>query len=374
MNREVVLVSSGAIAEGMQRLGWTKRPHAVNELQAAAAVGQMGLAQAYESCFRQHGLLTSQILLTHDDLSDRKRYLNARSALRTLLALGVIPVINENDTVATDEIRVGDNDTLGSLVTNLVEADVMIILTDQTGLFSADPRKNPDATLVTEADASDAALEKMAGGAGSAIGLGGMLTKITAAQRAARGGAHTLIASGHEPDVLVRLAQGERIGTLLLAKSATLAARKQWLADHLQLRGRLMLDAGAVKALQADGKSLLPIGVYDVSGEFERGEVVSCHDESTAKSHAVSSITVHRKRGAFCARRPAKSRPSWVTSARLNSSIATIWCCCNVMRTTRVATYQSKEGGFGPALNVAIICLSDAAELRLDMKLEMDVQ
>ena len=280
MNREVVLVSSGAIAEGMQRLGWSKRPHAVNELQAAAAVGQMGLVQVYESCFREHGLLTSQILLTHDDLADRKRYLNARSALRTLLALGVIPVINENDTVATDEIRVGDNDTLGSLVTNLVEAEVMIILTDQTGLFSADPRRNPDATLVTEADANDPALGKMAGGAGSAIGLGGMLTKITAAQRAARGGAHTVIASGHEADVLVRLAHGERIGTLLLAKSATLAARKQWLAGHLQLRGRVMLDAGAVKALQAGGKSLLPIGVYDVSGEFERGEVVSCQDES----------------------------------------------------------------------------------------------
>ncbi len=279
MNREVVLVSSGAIAEGMQRLNWTRRPHAVNELQAAAAVGQMGLAQAYETCFRQHGLLTSQILLTHDDLSDRKRYLNARSALRTLLELGVIPVINENDTVATDEIKVGDNDTLGALVTNLVEADVMVILTDQTGLFNADPRRNPDATLVTEADASDPALEKMAGGAGSTLGKGGMLTKITAAQRAARGGAHTLIASGHEPNVLVRLAQGERIGTLLRAKSATLAARKQWLADHLQLRGRLMLDAGAVTALQAGGRSLLPIGVYEVSGEFERGEVVSCHDE-----------------------------------------------------------------------------------------------
>ena len=203
MNREVVLVSSGAIAEGMQRLGWSRRPHAVNELQAAAAVGQMGLVQVYESCFREHGLLSSQILLTHDDLADRKRYLNARSALRTLLALGVIPVINENDTVATDEIRVGDNDTLGSLVTNLVEADVMIILTDQSGLFSADPRRNPDATLVTEADAGDPALEKMAGGAGSAIGLGGMLTKIAAAQRAARGGAHTVIASGHEPEVLV---------------------------------------------------------------------------------------------------------------------------------------------------------------------------
>ena len=280
MNREVVLVSSGAIAEGVLRLGWSKRPHAVNELQAAAAVGQMGLVQAYESCFREHGLISSQILLTHDDLANRKRYLNARSALRTLMLLGVIPVINENDTVATDEIRVGDNDTLGSLVTNLVEADVMIILTDQAGLFSADPRKNPAATLIETADASDPALERMAGGAGSEMGRGGMLTKITAAQRAARGGAHTLIASGHEPDVLVRLANGEKIGTLLLAKSATLAARKQWLADHLQVRGQVMLDAGAAKALKTGGKSLLPIGVYDVKGEFERGEVVSCHDES----------------------------------------------------------------------------------------------
>ncbi|MBM3341553.1 MAG: glutamate 5-kinase [Betaproteobacteria bacterium] len=280
LNREVVLVSSGAIAEGMQRLNWKKRPRAVNELQAAAAVGQMGLAQAYESCFRQHGLLTSQILLTHDDLADRKRYLNARSALRTLMALGVIPVINENDSVATDEIRVGDNDTLGSLVTNLVEADVMVILTDQPGLFETDPRKNAEAKLVAEADAMDPALEKMAGGAGSAIGLGGMATKITAAQRAARGGAHTLIASGQEPDVLVRLAKGEAIGTLLRAQSATLAARKQWLADHLQVRGRVMLDAGAVKALKTGGKSLLPIGVYNVAGEFERGEVVACCDEA----------------------------------------------------------------------------------------------
>jgi glutamate 5-kinase len=279
LNREVVLVSSGAIAEGMQRLGWKKRPHAVNELQAAAAVGQMGLAQAYESCFRRHGLLTSQILLTHDDLSDRTRYLNARSALRTLMALGVIPVINENDTVATDEIRVGDNDTLGSLVTNLVEAEVMVILTDQAGLYSADPRRHAEATLVSEADAMDPSLEKMAGGAGSAIALGGMLTKITAARRAARGGAHTLIASGHEPDVLVRLAQGEAIGTLLRARSATLAARKQWLADHLQVRGRLVLDAGAVQALKTGGKSLLPIGVHDVAGNFERGELVSCRDE-----------------------------------------------------------------------------------------------
>lgn len=280
MGREVILVSSGAIAEGMQRLGWKKRPRALHELQAAAAVGQMGLIEVYESCFRQHGLLTSQILLTHDDLSDRKRYLNSRSTLRTLLGLGVIPIINENDTVAIDEIRFGDNDTLAALVTNLIEADVLLILTDQGGLYSSDPRRDPRATLVTEAAADDPALEAMAGGAGSAIALGGMLTKITAARRAARSGAHTVIASGHEKDILLRLVRGERIGTQLVAPRATLAARKQWLADHLQVRGTVVLDAGAVKALKVDGKSLLPIGVHEATGDFERGEVVSCLDES----------------------------------------------------------------------------------------------
>jgi glutamate 5-kinase len=277
-NREIVLVSSGAVAEGMQRLGWKKRPHAVHDLQAAAAVGQMGLIQVYESCFREHGLITSQLLLTHEDLSDRKRYLNARSTLRTLLALGTIPIINENDTVATDEIRFGDNDTLASLVTNLVEADALLILTDQPGLHSADPRKDPQATLIAEGRADDPQLETIAGGAGSAIGLGGMLTKVLAARRAARSGAHTVIASGHEDQVLVRLAHGEAIGTLLVAPTPTLAARKQWLADHLQVRGRLTLDDGAVRALCTDGKSLLPIGVHAVSGEFERGEAVSCCD------------------------------------------------------------------------------------------------
>ena len=278
MGREVILVSSGAIAEGMQRLGWKKRPHALHELQAAAAVGQMGLIEVYESCFREHGLLTSQVLLTHEDLADRKRYLNARSTLRTLLALGVIPIINENDTVAIDEIRFGDNDTLAALVTNLIEADALVILTDQGGLYSSDPRKDPRATLVAEAQADDPKLEAMAGGAGSAIALGGMLTKVLAARRAARSGAHTVIASGHENDVLSRLARGERLGTQLVARSATLAARKQWLADHLQVRGTLLLDAGAVKALKTDGKSLLAIGVHEASGEFERGEVVSCLD------------------------------------------------------------------------------------------------
>jgi len=274
--RAVVLVSSGAIAEGMSRLGWKKRPKAIHELQAAAAVGQMGLVQVYESCFRRHGLHAAQVLLTHDDLADRKRYLNARSTLASLLQLRVIPVINENDTVATEEIRFGDNDTLGALVTNLIEADVFVILTDQQGLFTADPRKDPSATLIREAQSGDPGLEIMAGGAGSALGRGGMLTKVLAAKRAARSGAHTLIVSGREPQALLRITSGEHIGTFLRAEQATLAARKQWIADNLVLHGRLHLDQGAVRALCADGKSLLPIGVYAVEGEFERGALVSC--------------------------------------------------------------------------------------------------
>jgi glutamate 5-kinase len=273
--REVLLVSSGAIAAGMQRLGWTTRPHAMHALQAAAAVGQMGLAQAYESCFSQYGLKTAQILLTHEDLADRLRYLNARTTLTTLLALGVVPIINENDTVVTDEIKFGDNDTLGALVANLVEAEALLILTDQAGLYTADPRQDPAATLVAAHRADDPALEAMAGGAGSGISKGGMITKVKAAQRAARSGAHTLIASGREADVLPRLAQGEAIGTLLHAGATPLAARKQWLADHLQLAGSLILDAGAVKALAA-GKSLLPVGVTAVEGEFGRGAAVAC--------------------------------------------------------------------------------------------------
>ena len=277
-DKQVLLVSSGAIAEGLQRLGWKRRPHAVHELQAAAAVGQMGLVQVYESCFREHGLATAQILLTHEDWAERKRYLNARSPWRTLLELNVTPVINENDTVATDEIKFGDNDTLGALVTNLVEADVMIILTDQAGLYTADPRKDPTATLVRLAQAGAAELEHMAGGTGSHLGSGGMLTKVIAAKRAARSGAHTVIVSGREPNVLLRLAQGEAIGTTLLADTPTLAARKQWLADHLQVRGKVSLDAGAVKALAKEGKSLLPIGVTTLTGEFERGAVVACLD------------------------------------------------------------------------------------------------
>ena len=276
LGKEVVLVSSGAIAEGIKRLGWNKRPRALNELQAAAAVGQMGLVEAYERAFGGHGLRTAQVLLTHADLADRERYLNARSTLRTLLALKVIPIINENDTVTTDEIKVGDNDTLGALVANLIEADALIILTDQPGLYTADPRKHPDAEFVHEAVAGDPALEAMAGGAGTGIGTGGMLTKILAAKRAARSGAHTIIASGREDQVLERLATGEAIGSQLLAKQAPLAARRQWLADHLQVRGKLVLDCGAVSALREQGKSLLPVGVTEVIGEFQRGEVVGC--------------------------------------------------------------------------------------------------
>src|SRR5687767_3951701 len=276
--RKTVLVSSGAIAESMQRLGWSKRPHAMHELQAAAAVGQMGLAQCYESGFRKHNLHSAQVLLTHADMADRQRYLNARSTLRTLLRLGVIPVINENDTVVTDEIKLGDNDTLAAMVANLIEADALVILTDQAGLFDADPRKNQQAKIIQEADASDLRLEALAGGAGSALAKGGMLTKVLAARRAARSGAQTVIASGREPDVLVRLARGERIGTLLRAQTVPLAARKQWLADHLNVAGQVRLDAGAVKALTRDGKSLLPIGVTGVTGDFERGEVVACVD------------------------------------------------------------------------------------------------
>ncbi|NTV96173.1 MAG: glutamate 5-kinase [Thiobacillus sp.] len=280
LGKEVVLVSSGAIAEGIKRLGWSKRPRALNELQAAAAVGEMGLVEAYERGFKAHGLQTAQVLLTHADLANRERYLNARTTLRTLLSLKVIPIINENDTVTTDEIKVGDNDTLGALVANLIEADALIILTDQPGLYTADPRKHPDAEFVHEAVAGDPALEAMAGGAGTGIGTGGMLTKILAAKRAARSGAHTVIASGREDQVLERLAAGEAIGSQLLANQEPLAARRQWLADHLQVRGRLVLDPGAVQALADQGKSLLPIGVVEVLGEFQRGEVVGCVDQA----------------------------------------------------------------------------------------------
>jgi glutamate 5-kinase len=281
--RQVVMVSSGAIAEGMKRLGWRTRPREINELQAAAAVGQMGLAQIYETKLRANGVGSAQVLLTHADLADRERYLNARTTLLTLLGLGVVPVINENDTVVNDEIKFGDNDTLGALVANLVEADALVILTDQKGLFTADPRKDPAARFVHEARAGDPVLEAMAGGAGSAIGSGGMITKILAAKRAAGSGASTVIAWGREPDALLRLVRGEPIGTLLVAQTAKHQARKRWMADHLQLRGAVTVDAGAAGKLRDEGKSLLPIGMTGVEGEFSRGDVIAVRDPQGAE-------------------------------------------------------------------------------------------
>ena len=275
--REVIMVSSGAIAEGMKRLGWAQRPKGIHELQAAA-VGQMGLVQVYESKLRENGMGSAQVLLTHADLADRERYLNARSTLLALLSFGVVPVINENDTVVNDEIKFGDNDTLGALVANLVEADALVILTDQRGLFTADPRKDPTAEFVHVAKAGDAALEAMAGGAGSSIGRGGMITKILAAKRAAGSGASTVIAWGREPNALIRLMQGEAIGTLLVAQTQKNQARKQWMADHLQLRGAVTIDPGAVSKVQDEGKSLLPIGMTAVEGDFSRGDVIAIKD------------------------------------------------------------------------------------------------
>ena len=276
--REVIMVSSGAIAEGMKRLGWATRPVEIHALQAAAAVGQMGLAQMYETKLRENGLGSAQVLLTHADLADRERYLNARSTLLTLLQHKVLPVINENDTVVNDEIKFGDNDTLGSLVANLVEADALVILTDQKGLYTADPRKNPAAEFVFEALAGDPALEAMAGGVGSSIGSGGMITKILAAKRAAGSGASTVIAWGREPDALIRLCKGEPIGTLLVAQTQKQQARKQWMADHLQLRGAVTVDPGAASKLLAEGKSLLAIGMTHVEGDFSRGDVIAIRD------------------------------------------------------------------------------------------------
>lgn len=279
LGKEVILVSSGAIAEGMARLGWTKRPKKIHEQQAAAAIGQMGIVEAYEKAFETHGIKTAQLLLTHEDLADRERYLNARQTLVTLLSLKVVPVINENDTVVTSEIKVGDNDTLGALVTNLVEADVLVILTDQIGLFSCDPRQNPEAKLITEGRAGDHKYETMAGGAGSSIGKGGMLTKVLAAKRASRSGASTVIASGHVDKVLIKLVQGASIGTLLYTVDRPISARRQWMCDHLQLKGELVIDDGAKQAVFL-GKSLLSVGVKKVGGVFFRGEVVRCLDEN----------------------------------------------------------------------------------------------
>jgi glutamate 5-kinase len=278
--REVVMVSSGAIAEGMKRLGWGVRPKELHELQAAAAVGQMGLAHIYETQLRTYGLGSAQVLLTHADLADRERYLNARSTLLTLLGLKVVPVINENDTVVNDEIKFGDNDTLGALVANLIEADALVILTDQKGLYSADPRKDPSAQFIHQAQAGLPELERMAGGAGSSLGRGGMITKVLAAKRAARSGASTVIAWGREPDVLIRLAAGEAIGTALVASTQKMTARKQWMADHLQLRGAVLVDDGAAAKLRDEGKSLLPIGMVGVQGEFARGDVIAVRNSA----------------------------------------------------------------------------------------------
>jgi len=275
---KVLLVSSGAVAEGMKRMGWTTRPRALHELQAAAAIGQMGLIQTYESFFKQHGIHTAQVLLTHDDLSSRKRYLNARSTLTTLLNLGVVPVINENDTVTTDEFRFGDNDSLAALVVNLVEADTLLLLTDQAGVYNKDPREHRDAKLIDEILASDSSLDDMVTGKAGSLGSGGMYTKIRAARLASRSGAVTVVAYGGEPAIISRLFQGEQIGTLLLSGKEPIVARKQWLASHLQPKGKLVLDDGAVKVLLHSGRSLLPVGITGVQGQFARGEVVTCVD------------------------------------------------------------------------------------------------
>ncbi len=277
--RELVLVSSGAVAEGMSRMGWPKRPKTLHELQAIAAIGQMGLIRAYETCFQKHGRHTAQVLLTHDDLTDRGRYLNARSTLRTLLQFGVVPVVNENDTVANEELRFGDNDTLAALVANLIEADLLVLLTDQEGLFDSDPRFNPDAALISETRVDNGDLDRVAGGSAGGLGLGGMVTKVRAARLAARSGTATVIASGNRDDVLGRISRGEDIGTLLAPAQEPQAARKQWLAGHLRVRGRLVLDAGAVAVIRERGRSLLAVGIKEVSGGFARGEVVSCVDE-----------------------------------------------------------------------------------------------
>jgi len=278
--KEIVLVSSGAVAEGMSRLKWNQRPKAIHELQAAAAIGQMGLIRAYESCFQTHGLLSAQILLTHDDLSNRRRYLNARSSLRTLLKLGVIPVVNENDTVSIDEIRFGDNDTLAALVANLIDADALMLLTDQDGLYDKDPRQNDGAALIPQADSDDEALLDFAGESASQLSLGGMRTKVLAARRAARSGTHTVIAAGREPQIITRICNGEHLGTRLVAEQKPVAARKQWIAGHMKIRGRLVLDQGAITALKQNGRSLLPVGVISAHGDFTRGDFVECVDEN----------------------------------------------------------------------------------------------
>ena len=275
---ELVLVSSGAVAAGMRRLGWTKRPHAMHRLQAAAAVGQMTLVHNYEKEFLKYDLQTAQILLVHDDLASRERYLNARSTIMTLLELGVVPVVNENDTVVTEEIRFGDNDTLGAMVANLVEADVLILLTDQDGMFDSDPRSNPNAKMLNRLPAADECLDAMAGD-GGALGRGGMITKVRAARLAAGSGTHTVIVGGRIENVIDRLVEGEELGTLLLADDEPKTARKNWLAGHLQTCGEYILDDGAADSIRNQGSSLLPVGVTGVFGTFNRGDMVLCLDE-----------------------------------------------------------------------------------------------
>jgi len=277
---DVILVSSGSVAEGMSRLGLKTRPKTLHELQAAASVGQMGLVRVFDDNFQQHGLHAAQVLLTHDDLSNRQRYLNARSTLLTLLKFGVVPVINENDAVATEEIRFGDNDTLAALVANLVEAELLIILTDQKGLFTGDPSLYPDAQLISEISVNDIRLETMAGDSRSGLGRGGMSTKVSAARLASRSGASTVVAAGAVDNIIIKVISGSNLGTHFLPDIEPLVARKRWLAGQLQVKGQLILDAGAVKVIKCDGKSLLAVGVKSISGNFERGELVSCKDES----------------------------------------------------------------------------------------------
>jgi len=304
-NFECVIVSSGAVAEGLNRLGWQSRPRQLHELQAAAAIGQMGLIQAYETRFQQHGIKSAQILLTHDDLSNRQRYLNARSTLKTLLSHKVIPIVNENDTVAFDEIKFGDNDTLAALVTNLIEADQLIILTDQPGMYTKDPRQHSDAILIGTAQAGDPELEKMAGlGAPGKLGRGGMVTKVRAANRAANSGAMTIIAPGRKDNVLIDIANNSELGTRIYPTQEPIAARKQWLAGHLQVKGSLVIDSGAVNALRHSGKSLLAIGVKKVTGQFHRGEVVSCIDAGN-KEIARGLINYHWEEAAQIIGKPS---------------------------------------------------------------------
>ena len=274
---DIVIVSSGAVAEGLTRLNWKNRPNIIHKLQAAAAVGQMGLIQAYETCFQKYNKQTAQVLLTHDDISNRTRYLNARTSLNTLLQLGVVPIVNENDTVATDEIRFGDNDTLAGLVANLIDAELLVLLTDQNGLYTSDPRKDSSVELIEQAKADDESLEKYAGDS-SNYGRGGMLTKLKAASIASKSNTQTIIASGNESSILLKIANSEKVGTLLTTSEDTLQAKKQWLANQAYLKGRVTIDSGAVTAIIKSGKSLLPIGVKSITGEFKRGEIISCID------------------------------------------------------------------------------------------------